>query len=110
VEENEVRKTPTPTPTAVGPTATPGTPTTTPTPRPEDAEAKGTITSLGTNTFQLSTTKGTVMVTVNSSTRFEKEHDMAATFSDLKMGQSVEVEGTLLSPGSILAREVKIED
>ena len=47
---------------------------------------------------------------VDSSTRFEGEHDQPLTFADLKTGDRVEVEGTAQADGTFLAREVERED
>lgn len=53
-----------------------------------------------------------VTVTVNASTEFEDfdEQGLANNFSSLMVGQMVEVEADLQSGGTILAKEVELED
>lgn len=53
-----------------------------------------------------------VTVTVNASTEFEDfdEQGLANSFSSLMAGQMVEVEADLQSSGTILAKEVELED
>jgi hypothetical protein len=94
------------------PTPTPGGPTATPTPKRVEAEARGTIQSIdaSTQSFVLITSKGPVTVQTNASTEFHGDHDSHGSFSDLMIGQAVEVEGLRQTDGSILAREVRVED
>ncbi len=73
-------------------------------------EIKGTILTINTNSFVVSTTSGPVTVKTDASTVFRAEHDRAASFADLKIGARVEVKGTLRTDGSILARKVEIKD
>ena len=63
----------------------------------DDGELKGIITSMSGNTWVI----GGVTVLLDASTELS---------SNLKIGDFVEVEGTLQSDGSILAREVKLDD
>lgn len=73
-------------------------------------EAEGTISSIdaGHSRFVLKTAKGaTVSVAVNSKTVFDGH---AHSFSDLKVGMSVEVHGTPQSDGTLTATRVHGED
>lgn len=76
----------------------------------DEAEVEGTIKSLGTDSFDLSTKAGTVTVHTNAMTKFEGPHDTMLAFTDLKVGIKVDVEGTRQADMSILAKKVQIED
>jgi len=77
-----------------------------PPPRAE-VEIEGAITSLtAPDRLQV----GGKTVVIDSSTRFEGEHDRALAFADLKVGDRIEVEGVAQADGTILAREIERED
>jgi len=72
----------------------------------EETEIEGAITSItAPDRFEVA---GKTVV-IDSSTRFEGEHDMQLTFADLKVGDRVEVEGVAQADGTILARKVDRE-
>ena len=75
-------------------------------PRRDEMEIEGTITSI-TPPNRLEVAGKTVVV--DSSTRFEGEHDARLTFADLKVGDRVEVEGVAQADGTFLAREIEHE-
>ncbi len=75
------------------------------------AQAQGTVQSVdsGSMSFTVQESDGSVVtVDTDSSTMFEMG-GQPASFSDLAVGQTVEVEGTAQSDGSILASQVNIE-
>jgi hypothetical protein len=49
-------------------------------------------------------------VVTNGNTRILDKNNSAISFSALKVGQTVEVEGTTQSNGSVLAKKVKLDD
>lgn len=77
-----------------------------PPPARAEVEAEGAITAI-TAPDRLEVAGKTVLV--DSSTRFG-EHDRPMSFTDLKVGDRVEVEGVAQPDGSILAREIQRED
>ncbi len=74
----------------------------------QQVEFKGTITSIDARAMSLAVAVGseTKTVLVGPDTRFEGQ---VRSFADLKVGDLVEVEGTLRPDGSILAREIEVE-
>jgi hypothetical protein len=68
-----------------------------------DADLKGAIESLAAPKL---TVAGKTVVT-NTETIFERD-DMKISFADLKVGDTVEVEGTLQADGSVLARKIEV--
>lgn len=81
-------------------------------PEQKEADVTGTIQKIdpSAHSFVLTTSSGLVTVQTDSSTEFRGAHDSAGSFSDLTVGARVEVEGTLQTDGSVLAKKVKIED
>ena len=73
-----------------------------------EAELRGAIQSIDLATSSLVVAGKKVVV--NASTRILGQHDAPLTLKDLKVGQTVEVEGTAQADQSILARKVKLED
>jgi hypothetical protein len=69
---------------------------------PPEAELLGMIEALAAPNL---TVAGKVVVT-NASTEFKRGEDHIA-FADLRLGETVKVEGTLQADGSVLAREIK---
>jgi hypothetical protein len=102
-DEQEDERTPTATPTG---TITP--PTATRTPRPEGVELEGTVGAVNGTSFMLMTRSGSVTIQTDSTTQLRKE-DAPATFTDIKTGVKVEVEGTRQNDGSVLASRVTVE-
>jgi hypothetical protein len=102
-DEQEEARTPTATPTG---TITP--PTATRTPRPEGVELEGTVGPVNGTSFMLVTRSGSVTIQTDSTTQLRKE-DAPATFTDIKTGVKVEVEGTRQNDGSVLASRVTVE-
>lgn len=96
----------TPAPTVTG---TPPTVTATRTPRPAEVEVEGTIAGITAPGFVLMTRSGPVTVQTGPNTVFRSRGNIVG-FSDLKVGQRVEVEGVRQNDGSILAAKVQIED
>jgi Domain of unknown function (DUF5666)/Carboxypeptidase regulatory-like domain len=76
-------------------------------PEREETELEGAITSI-TPPDRFEVAGKTVVV--DSSTRFEGEHDSGLTFADLKVGDRVEVEGVAQADGTVLARKVERDD
>jgi hypothetical protein len=79
-------------------------------PEAQEAEITGTVSSVdcGADTMIVSTDSGDVTVSFDSSTAFQKQGNAAAC-SDVQVGDTVEVSGTLQGDGSILAAKVSIE-
>lgn len=73
-------------------------------------EVSGTVLSVnsGGGSFVVQAGGGTVTVKTDSSTMF-KRRGGSASFTDVVVGASVEVNGTLQADGSVLARKVTIE-
>ncbi|MFL5310039.1 MAG: DUF5666 domain-containing protein [Myxococcales bacterium] len=73
----------------------------------DEVEIEGPISSIAApDRFQVA---GKTVV-IDSSTRFEGEHDRPLTFADLKLGDRVEVEGTAQADGTILARKIERDE
>jgi len=71
---------------------------------------EGVVDSIPTaSSFVLRTSRGMVTIQTDSNTRFRLE-DAGIAFGNLKVGQRVEVEGSLQQDGSILAARVKVEN
>ena len=104
-DEQEEARTPTATPTG---TITPPTATPTRSPRPEGVELEGTVGPVNGTSFMLMTRSGSVTIQTDSATQLRKE-DGPATFTDIKTGVKVEVEGTRQNDGSVLASRVNVE-
>ncbi len=75
-----------------------------------ERDVEGTVGTVnaGDRSFTVTTVSGPITVTTNSGTTFKKKGS-TASFSDIVMGTMVDVEGTLQSDGSVLARKVTIE-
>jgi hypothetical protein len=75
-----------------------------------EREVVGTVASTdsGAKSFVVTTSSGSVTVKTDASTTF-KLRGQAVTFSSLAAGERVEVNGTLQSDGSVLAKKVNIE-
>jgi uncharacterized protein DUF5666 len=73
-------------------------------------EVSGTVQSVdsGAGTFVVQSGVGTVIVATNSTTTFRRRGS-SATLADVTAGSTVDVNGTLQSDGSVLARKVTIE-
>ncbi len=82
------------------------TPSPDPTPSPDqETEFRGRIESLGSSTLVVAGQT----VRTDGNTRIRRRGD-PISFSDLKVGQTVEVEGHRLSDGSLLAEKITVED
>jgi hypothetical protein len=77
---------------------------------PGETEIQGTVSAIdcGSNTMTVATGSGDAAVAFDAFTTF-KMHGSAATCSDIQVGDTVEVSGTLQGDGSILAAKVSIE-
>lgn len=75
-----------------------------------ESDVEGTVGTVNTTqkSFTVATDSGPVAVTTDSGTSFKKRGS-TASFSDIVGGVLVDVEGTLQSDGSVLARKVEIE-
>lgn len=75
-----------------------------------ESDVEGTVGTVNTaqKSFTVTTASGPITVTTNSGTNFKKKGS-TASFSDIVTGAMVDVEGTLQSDGSVLARKVTIE-
>lgn len=71
----------------------------------QEIEFKGVIQSITPPTLMVAGRK----VVTNGSTEIRLK-DKRGSLTDLKVGQKVEVKGTLQSGGSVLARKIKVED
>ena len=72
----------------------------------EQVELRGPITALGSSSLVVSGKT----VAVSAATKIEGHQHVTLTFVDLKVGDSVEVEGTAQTDGSVLATKIKVED
>lgn len=75
-----------------------------------ESDVDGTVGTVNTaqKSFTVATASGPITVTTNPGTNFKKKGS-TASFSDVVTGAMVDVEGTLQSDGSVLARKVTIE-
>ena len=76
-----------------------------------ESEIQGTVKSIdcGSNTMTVTTDSGDVTVTFDSSTQFFGKKHAVAACADVAVGDTVEVEGTAQSDGSVLASKVSFE-
>ena len=74
----------------------------------DEAELRGAIQSIDLATSSLMVAGKKVVV--NGSTRIIGRHDAVLTLKDLKVGDTVEVEGAAQADQSVLARKIKLED
>ena len=79
-------------------------------PETEDVEIQGTVKSVSAPNFVVTTDSGDVTVATDGSTQFFTHGHDTATFADVVVGASVEVDGALQGDGSVLASKVKIEN
>lgn len=79
-------------------------------PETEEVEIQGTVKSVAAPNFVATTDSGDVTVATDGSTQFFTHGHDAATFTDVVVGASVEVDGALQTDGSVLATKVKIEN
>lgn len=68
-------------------------------------EIHGTVSAVGTDSFVL---YGYTIV-VDQHTRYESEYGSSFGFADIAVGMRLEVEGTVVDGGDVLAREVEME-
>lgn len=73
------------------------------------AELAGSIASISSGAISVTTSGGTVTVKISSTTTIRRGNTTLAA-SDLKVGNHVEVKGTLNADGSITATSINVED
>jgi hypothetical protein len=76
---------------------------------PEEVSLEGTVASVGTSGFVVTTADGEVTVEVSPSTQIRKNGKKIA-LSDIETGDAVEVEGTRVDATTVQARKVTVED
>jgi Cu/Ag efflux protein CusF len=74
----------------------------------DEAEIKGTVKSVGTSSLVVTTSKGDITVMVDSSTEIRRHGDHLA-LSDIKAGNQVEAEGTMIDPQTLKAKKISVE-
>src|SRR5207302_8827724 len=74
------------------------------------AELTGNITSISSGAITVTTGGGSTVTVKISSTTIIRHGDTTLSPSDLKVGNHVEVRGTLNADGSITATAIKVED
>jgi Domain of unknown function (DUF5666) len=79
-------------------------------PETEEVEIRGTVASIDASTsiFVVTTSTGDVTVATDASTRWHGHH--IGGLADLLVGDHVEVEGTMQTDGTVLARAVAVGD
>jgi uncharacterized protein DUF5666/carboxypeptidase family protein len=75
-----------------------------------EEDVTGSVASVNTaaRSFVVTTVSGPITVTTDSSTTFKKKGS-SASFADVVIGSTVEVEATLQADGTVLARKIEIE-
>jgi len=74
----------------------------------DEAEIKGTVKSVGASSLVVTTSKGDITVMVDSSTEIRRHGDHLA-LSDIKVGNQVEAEGTMVDPQTLKAKKISVE-
>ena len=72
-----------------------------------EVEISGTVKSVGTNSIVVTTHAGDVSVNVDANTRIRK-NDRTIALTDIKVGDSVQAEGTRVDATTILARDIEV--
>jgi hypothetical protein len=73
----------------------------------DEVSVQGTVASVGTTSFTVTTASGPVTVQVNSATKIRKRN-ATLTLADLTVGAAVQVEGTRVDATTVLAKMVKV--
>jgi hypothetical protein len=73
----------------------------------DEVSVSGTVASVGTTSFTVTTAAGPVTVQVNSATKIRKRN-ATLTLADLTVGTAVQVEGTRVDATTVLAKMVKV--
>ena len=76
---------------------------------PEEVSLEGTVASVGSSSFVVTTSDGAVTVRVSQSTQIRKNGKKIA-LSDIETGDAVEVEGTRVDATTVQAKKVTVED
>ena len=75
----------------------------------QEAEIKGVVKSVGTSSLVVTTSAGDVTVQVDSNTQIRKD-GQTIKLSDIKTGDHVEAEGTLVDAHTLKATKISVED